>query len=75
MPAEVVRQHVQSRAYKSSRAAFSGIVKQRGPLGLYSGYGAALARDLPFDTLQVSVNHPANVLVHVERSPCARMLE
>lgn len=55
VPAEVVRQHVQSRSYKTTRAAFSGIVKSRGPLGLYTGYGASLARDLPFDTLQITL--------------------
>lgn len=53
VPSEVVRQHVQARQFASPRAALAGILSARGPRGLYAGYGGALVRDLPFDTVQI----------------------
>jgi len=55
VPAEVVRQHVQARVFPKAPAAVVGIVRKYGPQGLYRGYGASLARDLPFDAMQITV--------------------
>lgn len=55
VPAEVVRSHVQTCKYPTTQAAMRGILQSKGMRGLYRGYTASLARDLPFDTMQITI--------------------
>lgn len=53
-PSEVVKSKTQARVYPSAVAAVRGIW-QHGVGGFYQGYGSALARDIPFRMLQLSL--------------------
>ena len=55
VPAEVIRSYVQTSKYPNTKAAVLGIVRSKGVRGLYRGYSASLARDLPFDSLQITI--------------------
>jgi len=55
VPGEVVRSYVQTGKYPTTQASIRGILQRKGVLGLYRGYSASLARDLPFDTMQITI--------------------
>lgn len=52
VPTEVVKQRMQTLQFTSAPSAVRVIVANEGFLGLYSGFGAFLLRDLPFDAIQ-----------------------
>lgn len=53
-PSEVVKSKTQAGVFPSPVAAIRAISNQ-GPLGFYQGYGAAIARDIPFRAIQLSL--------------------
>jgi hypothetical protein len=55
VPGEVVRSYVQTGKYLTTQAAIRGIIQRKGVRALYRGYSASLARDLPFDTMQITI--------------------
>lgn len=55
VPSEVVKQKTQAGVYSGAGATIRGVLKERGITGFYQGYGAALARDVPFRIVQFGV--------------------
>lgn len=69
VPAEVVKQRMQTGEFKSMMGAISGVVKQQGiRRGLFAGYGSFMLRDLPFDVIEfvACVHSPTPRALH----PC-----
>lgn len=54
VPSEVVKQKTQAGVYSGAAAAAAGVARN-GPGAFYQGYGAALARDVPFRIVQFVV--------------------
>ncbi len=52
IPAEVTKQRVQAGLERKASTAAANIWRAEGPLGLYVGGGAHLARELPFNAVQ-----------------------
>lgn len=52
VPFEVIKQRLQAGVDSNALTALAGILKSQGIKGLYKGWGALAARDLPFDTIQ-----------------------
>jgi len=53
VPAEVVKQRMQTGEFKTMAGAIAGVVKQQGVRrGLFAGYGSFMLRDLPFDVIE-----------------------
>lgn len=52
VPAELVKQRLQSGIYPGFRAGIRTIVQKEGALGLYTGYKATLMRDIPYTMLE-----------------------
>eukprot|EP01041_Mallomonas_annulata_P008171 gene8171-16792_t len=55
VPFEVVKQRLQAGVDTSAMSAVSNIIKAQGFRGLYKGWGALAARDLPFDAIQFPI--------------------
>mmetsp|Transcript_65282 Transcript_65282/g.206208 ORF Transcript_65282/g.206208 Transcript_65282/m.206208 type:complete len:199 (-) Transcript_65282:119-715(-) len=52
VPTEVIKQKMQMRQFPNPKAAVAGVLAAEGVVGLYAGYRAFLARDLPFDAIE-----------------------
>ncbi|GFR52540.1 hypothetical protein Agub_g15115 [Astrephomene gubernaculifera] len=55
VPADVVKHRVQAYAYPSAIHAIRDILATKGPMGLYSGFGASMLRDAPELVIQFTV--------------------
>lgn len=53
-PSEVVKQQMQAGMFKSTREAFTSILKTKGVAGLYQGFWGGVARDVPFRVAQLT---------------------
>ena len=51
-PFEVVKQNMQIGKYKTTMDAVNGIRETKGLAGFYAGFGAFVARDIPFAIIQ-----------------------
>lgn len=54
-PSEVIKQKTQAGVHSGAAAAVSAVARSRGAAGFYQGYGAAVARDVPFRVIQFAV--------------------
>lgn len=55
VPFEVIKQRLQAGVDSTVCAAISNVLKDQGIRGLYKGWGALAARDLPFDAIQFPI--------------------
>ncbi len=55
VPSEVIKQKTQAGVYSGAGATIGAVFRERGLPGFYQGYGAALARDVPFRIVQFGV--------------------
>lgn len=55
VPFEVVKQRLQAGVDNTAMAAVASIMKTQGVRGLYKGWGALAARDLPFDAIEFPI--------------------
>ena len=55
VPAEVLKQRTQAKKAATVRIAFRNTLATDGILGLYRGFGATLARDIPFAFIQFPI--------------------
>jgi solute carrier family 25 S-adenosylmethionine transporter 26 len=53
-PSGVVKQQTQAGMFKSTREAFTSILKIKGVAGLYQGFWGGVARDVPFRVAQLT---------------------
>ena len=55
VPADTIKKQLVTGQYPSAAAAALGVVRQQGPAGLFRGWQANVARDVPFAVLKMSL--------------------
>eukprot|EP00898_Chlorokybus_atmophyticus_P004857 jgi/Chlat1/5372/Chrsp35S05215 len=74
-PLDTVRRQIQMRGspYHTVQQAVSGIIKEKGVQGLYSGFGANAIKNLPNSSVRLATYDAAKLLLAHGRSEAARL--